>query len=219
MRYESEMIAPIKSCLAGLWDNTIVIEEVGVGYGVADVVAARPNRQGVHQRHRLGQRTVLRRRADVQVMRSLRDIEAASFNDLLRLTGISLKRLRYEIVPFLIAENYIKEVEEGRFQILGKYQPVACEIWAVEAKLKNWFEGLCQARRYQHFAHKVYLAISLSHLKPVREEIMRNLNVGLIAVTQHEAKIVFHPSRQTPHSEDLFLLTNERIWEQIHTTE
>ena len=36
------MISPIKTCLASLWDGSIVIEELGVGYGIADVVVARP---------------------------------------------------------------------------------------------------------------------------------------------------------------------------------
>jgi hypothetical protein len=84
--------------------------------------------------------------------------------------------------------------------------------------MKNWFEGLCQARRYQHFAHRVYLAIFAPHRDRVRDEILREHNVGLIAVTQSKAEIVFQPRYQEPRSEDLFLLTNERIWDQIHAS-
>lgn len=218
MRYESEMIAPIKTCLAARWEDGLVFEEFGVGYGVADVVAARPSREGVRCRRRLGQTASLPRRAEVQVIRSLRDIEAASFAQLLELTGISPKRLRYEILRFLLAENYIKEVDDDTFQLRGECRPVAREIWAVEAKMKNWFEGLCQARRYQHFAHKVYLAISAPRRDRVRDEILREHNVGLIAVAHGEAEILFQPRRQAPRSEELFLLTNERIWGQIHAT-
>lgn len=39
MRYESEMIAPIRDRLAGHWKDGLLFEEFGVGYGVADVVA------------------------------------------------------------------------------------------------------------------------------------------------------------------------------------
>lgn len=218
LRYESEMIAPIKACLTGLWEDGVVIEELGVGYGVADVVAARPSREGIRQRRRLGQTASLPRRAEVQVIRSLRDIEAASFDDLLELTGISPKRLRYETLRFLLAENYIKEGNEDTFQLRGQYRPVAREIWAVEAKMKNWFEGMCQARRYQHFAHRVYLAIFAPHRDRVRDEILREHNVGLIAVAHGKAEILSHPRREVPRSEELFLLTNERIWEQIHAS-
>lgn len=218
MRYESEMIAPIKTCLAGLWKDSVILEELGVGYGVADVVAARPSREGVRRRLCLGQTASLPRRAEVQVIRSLRDIESASFDELLGLTGISPKRLRYEILRFLLAENYIEEVDEDTFQLLGDHRPVAREIWAVEAKTKNWFEGLCQARRYQHFAHKVYLAISAPCRDRVRDEILREHNVGLIAVAQGSAEILSHPRRQAPRSEELFLLTNERIWEQLQAS-
>jgi hypothetical protein len=212
------MIAPIKACLAGLWEDSVVFEELGVGYGVADVVAARPSREGVRHRRRLGQTASLPRRVEVQVIRALRDVETASFHELLERTGISPKRLRYEILRFLLAENYIDEVEADTFQLRGDHRPVAREIWAVEAKMKNWFEGLCQARRYQHFAHKVYLAISAPRRDRVRDEILREHNVGLIAVAHGTAEILFQPRRQAPRSEELFLLTNERIWEQLRAS-
>jgi hypothetical protein len=215
MRYESEMIAPIKACLAARWTDGLVLEELGVGYGVADVVAARPSRDGVRRRLRLGQTASLPRRAEVQVICALRDFETASFAELVKLTGISPKRLRYESLRFLLAENYIEEVEDDTFQLRGLYRPVTREVWAVEAKMKNWFEGLCQARRYQHFAHRVYLAIFARHRDRVRDEVLREHNVGLIAVSYGEAEILFQPRRRKPRSEELFLLTNERIWEQL----
>ena len=218
MRYESEMIAPIKACLAGLWADSVVVEELGVGYGVADVVAARPCADGVRQRLRQRQTTTLPRRADVQVVRALRQLEEATFDLLVELTGISARRLRYDVLRFLLAENFIERIADDTFQLLGEYRPVTEEIWAVEAKMKNWFEGLCQAKRYQHFAHKTYLAIAAPNRDRVRDEILREQNVGLIAVSQDAADIVFHPRRRKPRSEELFLMTNERIWQQIHAT-
>ena len=217
MRYESEMITPIKTCLADQWEDSVVFEELGVGYGVADVVVARPCADGVRQRLRLSQTATLPRRADVRVVCSLRQLGKVNFDLLLELTGISPKRLRYDVLRFLISENWIEEVDDDIFQLRGQYRPVAREIWAVEAKLKNWFEGLCQAKRYQHFAHKVYLAISAPNRDRVRNEILREQNVGLINVSQDTAEIVFHPHRRKPRSEEKFLLTNERIWEQLHT--
>lgn len=218
MRYESEMIAPIRQHLARLWKDALVLEEFGVGYGVADLIAVRPSRGGINQRRRLGQTAALPRRAEVQVLRALSQLDTASFEDLLAFTGISPKRLRHETLRFLLAQNYIEQVEQGIFQRRGTYSPVAREIWAVEAKMKNWFEGLCQARRYQHFAHRVYLAIFAPHRDRVRDEILREHNVGLIAVSREGARVVFHAYRTIPRNEELFLLTNERIWEQIHAT-
>jgi hypothetical protein len=216
MRFESEMIAPIKRRLAERWKDGLMFEEFGVGYGVADVVAVRPSRGQIDRRRRLGQTTALPRRAEVQVLRVLQRRDTARFEDLLALTGISPKRLRYETLKFLLQGNYIEEVKEGIFRRRGRYQPVAREIWAVEAKMKNWFEGLCQARRYQHFAHRAYLAIFAPHRDRVRDAILRERNIGLIAVSHSSADIVFHPRRRQPHNEELFLVSNERIWEQIH---
>ena len=218
MRYESEMIEPIKACLAGLWADSIVVEELGVGYGVADVVAARPCDDGVRQRLRQRQTTTLPRRAEVQVVHALRKFEGATFDRLLEHTGISARRLRYDVLRFLLAENFVERTDDDTFQLLGEYRPVAEEIWAVEAKMKNWFEGLCQAKRYQHFAHKTYLAIAARHRARVRDEILRKHNVGLMTVSHDAAEIVFHPRRRKPRSEEMFLMTNERIWQQIHAT-
>ncbi|MGH9364868.1 MAG: hypothetical protein ACRD1B_06330 [Thermoanaerobaculia bacterium] len=216
MRYESDMIAPIRECLAERWKDVLLFEEFGVGYGVADVVAARPSPQGIGRRRRLGQIAALPRRAEVQVLRALQQLDAASFQELRALTGISPKRLRYETLRLLVEGNFIAEIEEEVFQRRGSYLPVAREVWAVEAKMKNWFEGLCQARRYQHFAHRVYLAIFATNRDRVRDEVLREHNVGLIAVSRSGAEIVLQPRRLEPRSEELFLLTNERIWQEIH---
>lgn len=216
MRFESDMIAPIRKRLSQRWKDGVLLEEFGVGYGVADVIAVQPSHHGIDRRRRLGQTAALPRRAEVQVLRALQHVEEASVADLLALTGISPKRLRYETLRFLLEENYVEEVEAGVFRRRGRYLPVAREIWAVEAKMKNWFEGLCQARRYQHFAHRVYLAIFAPHRDRVRDETLRRLNVGLIAVSPSGADIIFHPQRRQPHNEELFFVTNERIWEQIH---
>lgn len=216
MRLERQMIAPIKQRLAQHWKDGLMFEEFGVGYGVADVVAVRPSQPGIDRRRRLGQLTALPRRAEVQVLRALQQQRTATFEDLLEITGISPKRLRYETLRFLLNENYIEEVWRGFYRRRGRHLPVAREIWAVEAKMKNWFEGLCQARRYQHFAHRVYLAIAARHIDRVDDAVLRTHNIGLIAVSPRGADIVFHPRRREPRNEELFLLTNERIWEQLY---
>ena len=216
MRLEREMIAPIKACLGAHWEDGLVCEEFGVGYGIADVIVARPSHGAIRHRRRLGQTLSFPRRAEVQVIRSLLGMRSATFDNLLDLTGISPSRLRYDVLPFLLAANYIEKISGDTFQLRATYRPVIRELWAVEAKMKNWFEGLCQARRYQHFAHRVYLAIFAPYRDRVRDEVMREQNVGLISVTIGHAEILFHPQHQKPRSPEMFLLTNERIWEQLH---
>jgi hypothetical protein len=215
VRYESDMIAPIKTCLTAIWEDSVVVEELGVGYGIADVVAAQTCSVGVRERLRLGQTATVARRGDVQVLHALRHVQEATFELLVELTGISAKRLKYDVLRFLLSENYVEEVRGGRFQLLGDHRPVVQEVWAVEAKTKNWFEGLCQAKRYQHFAHRTYLAIDGACRARVRDSVLREHNVGLIAVSEDEAEIVFHPVREEPRSEELFLMTNERIWQEL----
>ena len=134
---------------------------------------------------------------------------------MVEVTGISPKRLRYDVLRFLLSEDWVEKVGDDTFQLRRQYRPVAREIWAVEAKMKNWFEGMCQAKRYQHFAHRAYLAIFASYRDRVQDEMLREQNIGLIAVSPGIATVLFHPHRLEPRSEELFLMTNERVWEYL----
>jgi hypothetical protein len=217
MRYESEMIAPIRQRLSECMEGAFVFEEFGVGYGVADLVAVRLSDENVGYRRKSGMIAMLPHSTEVQVLRALREFGVVSFHDLLEHTGISPKRLRYETLRFMRAENYIEEIDSDHFRLRNDYTPVAQEIWAVEAKLKNWFEGVCQARRYQHFAHRTYLAIYAPYRRRVCEETLHEQNVGLIEVSDDKAEILFHPDCVEPHNEALFLMSNEKIWSQVYT--
>jgi predicted transcriptional regulator len=205
------MISPIRRHLAKRWSDGLVLEEFGVGYGVADVVAARPHAAKVAQRRRLGQLAALPRRSDVMILQALRrrPMTPACLSEA---TGIPERAVR-GVVRYLAAENFVQKDSSGLVHLRGAYAPVLREVWAVEAKVKNWFEGVCQARRYQHFAHRVYLAILETHRRRVDVAILRSFNVGLIVVSPGTARIVLHPRRREPKSEDLFLLTNERLWD------
>lgn len=212
MLLERDMIPPIKKLLATRWKGRgVVFEEFGVGYGVADVVAARLNKAAISRRLRMGQNGALTSRAAVQLLLAM-EPGPISEPELLEATGLSRKRFRGELLPLLIDTKFAVADARGALRLAAPYAPVTNETWAIEAKIKNWFEGVCQARRYQHFAHRVYLAIPASNRRMVRERTLQALNVGLIAVTSERARVVFHPRFQSPRTKDLSTLSAERIW-------
>lgn len=211
MRFERDMIALIKRHLAARWPNAAVLEEFGVGYGVADVVAAQPSRAAVAGRRKLGQWAHASHRDEARVMQALR-VGPQRVDALAAVTGVPTKRLRTQTLRFLAAEGLIQVAGNGLARLRGPYRPVAQEIWAVEAKLKNWFEGVCQAKRYQHFAHRVFLAIPAAQRRVVDDDVLRRLNVGLITVSEFTTRTVLRPRRSAPKSEDLYFLSGERFW-------
>ena len=211
MRFERDMIAPIRQHLLSRWRDALAIEEFGVGYGVADLVATRPNHAAVARRKKLGQWASASHRDEARVLCALRTGPKA-VAELAQTTGIPLRRLRSNTLRFLLAQGFTCPETLGVVGLIDDYRPVVREIWAVEAKLKNWYQGLCQARRYQHFAHRVFLAVPDDRRSVVKNDLLRRLNVGLIAVTSSSARIILRPRRATPRSEDLHLMSMERIW-------
>jgi hypothetical protein len=211
MRFERDMIAPIKRHLAARWPNAAVIEEFGVGYGVADVVAAQPSHAAVSSRRRLGQWVPATRRDEARVVQALRS-GPRHMQTLADDLGIPMKRLKVQALRSLVNEGLIQIADDGLVRLRAPYRPVAREIWAVEAKLKNWFEGVCQAKRYQHFAHRVFLAIPEDKRRVVDDDVLRRLNVGLITVSESATRTVLQPRRSEPKSEDLYFLSGERFW-------
>lgn len=218
MHRESQMIGPIQRLLAARWPRAgVVLEEFGVGYGVADLVVARLSRRGVAERERVGPIEGLASRAAVQVLLAVQR-RPKTADELSEITGIPPKRLRSEVIPALASGGFVEKSSTGVVRALRPYRPIAEETWAVEAKLKNWFEGACQARRYQHFAHRVYLAVPVKKQDAVKKDVLRPFNVGLIIVDEERVRIAMQPRRSSPRSEDLFLLSNERIWGATSST-
>jgi len=172
---------------------------------------ARLSQRGIAQRDRVGPIEGLASRAAVRVLLAVKRAPKTP-DQLSEITGIPSKRLRSQVIPVLASGGFVEKSRDGTVRSLRPYSSVTDETWAVEAKLKNWFEGACQARRYQHFAHRVYLAVPANKQDAVKKAVLRAFNVGLITVGEDRVRIAMQQRRMPPRSEDLFLLSSERIW-------
>jgi len=65
------------------------------------------------------------------------------------------------------------EAEDKYYYKINGWIPMAKEIIAIEAKLKNWRRGIAQANRYKTFANKTYLAIPVEQEKNVNKDILK----------------------------------------------
>jgi hypothetical protein len=88
--------------------------------------------------------------------------------------------LKYKILKELLKSGYVKQIKKDFYCKINGWLPIAKEVVAVEAKLKDWKRGFYQANRYKAFADKVYVAIPPQAEHLVNKKILRDFNVGLI---------------------------------------
>jgi len=215
MRYECEMIAPIKSCLSEELEESIFLQEFSVGYGVADLIAVQPNKKNIDARLSARITGSIQNYPEIQVVLALKNYGESGTSFISNVTGISEARLRADILKYLIRINIVKVSDANSYSLCQLPTPISNEIWAVEAKLNNWTKGYCQAKRYQHFANRSFLAILDKYRHRVDDSVLKRNNIGLITVSNTGACIVFRPRKRRPSSDTLSSLSNEFIWNEI----
>lgn len=171
----------------------LVKTEIGAGYGIADLVLVKLNKQKCKIRVSNNQTHPLLKESYFAVLKYLPDIntslEPLNYPDLLKRTNLSHHFLKYEVLKTLESCGYIKEVDGNRFFKVNGWVPLAKEVIAIEAKLQDWRRGFVQANRYKSFADKVYLAIPECYLHRVNKELLISQNIGLIALSEDRKTI------------------------------
>jgi len=181
-------------------------QEVGVGYGVADLVLVKliPEQCAIRLRNK--QLRPLLREDYFKIFRYLPEEKSgkkpAALDHLVKRTKLSRSFLKYHILRKLEHDGYIKKVDGSFYFKINGWMPIAEEIIAIEAKLKDWKKGFIQANRYKSFANKVYLALPANRAHLVNEVLLRRHNVGLIAFDSvaSEIKKAVHPRTAQPHN-------------------
>jgi len=164
-------------------------KEVGTGYGIADLVIIKKdkvNARHCETRRKYGQLSKLMSEDYFKVLNYIPDKNSGrdpvDVDYLVGKTHISKSFLRYSILRMLEKKKFIKKNYENFYFKINGWMPIANEVIAIEAKMKDWKRGMFQANRYKVFADKVYLAIpsEIEHL--VDKTMLRKHNVGLIVL-------------------------------------
>jgi len=193
-------------------------KELGVGYGVADLVLLKIDPKKTALRYENKQFKPLLNESYFKVFQYLPDIkekkEPISINKLIRKTELSDSFLKYKILKKLKKDKYIIEKGNNLYYKVNGWVPLAKEIIAIEAKLKDWKRGFYQANRYKAFADKTYLAIpsNISHL--VNRDMLRKHNVGLITldVDANKKRTLIVPKKKNPLNADKRNFAVEFFW-------
>lgn len=123
--------------------------------------------------------------------------------------------------------NFLRELEEmGYIRIDGNYitsikkiDAVTKNFIAVEAKLSDWKAGLEQAARYKQYANEVYIAISSEHINKVDKDLLKNMNIGLMSVSQGKLRIPVKAKKEKVKKLDIQYYMADRFLKQLKLAE
>ncbi len=184
---ENTFVAQLEALLKK--DGFLTQRELGVGYGIADLVVI--DRNGINDencklRKSHGQIKPLLGEEYFKTLKVLPDEhnqeKAVDFNFIAKKSSLSNSYLKYKILKDLEENGYIKTVGKNHYFKVNGWLPVANELVAIEAKLKDWKRGAIQANRYKAFASKVYLAVPEQTIHLVDKKFLMKHNIGLISL-------------------------------------
>lgn len=167
--------------------------EVNIGNGVVDLVLAKLNKSKVNLRKRRNQKDSLLKEYFFTALRYIPDKDTGKkpiqMDELQRRTMLSKNLLRYKILRDLEESGHIISTDDNSYLKINGWIPLAKEIVAIEAKLKDWKRGFIQANRYTTCADKVYLAIpeQISHLPD--KKLLRSFGIGLLSFSAHQKRL------------------------------
>ncbi len=190
-------------------------KELDLGYGRADLVAFSIDFNKVKSRLDNGQLRSLSRVEHYSIIRSLPELDSGAtvpLQHIVESTPLSKEYVRREILPFLIRFGYVKETVSGEFAKVNGFVPIADEILAVEAKVSDWRKGAIQAKRYQVFANRTYLAVAGRYQHRVDRSLLREHRIGLMSVDEQGVYELIPAPSLEPRDQDRFNLATEWLW-------
>lgn len=174
-----------------LHSEPIVLEEVKLGFGIADLV--------------ISERTDDPLRVEDDFLTAV-DISVYGIVEKRKKVTLDLisnqtKCNKAQITKSLnkLIRRALIQKDDVYFILTSKYELAYSQSIAIEAKLKNWKRALMQAYRYKWFADYSYVVLDHSHIKPALQnlELFKKYNIGLISICPNG----FFERHNTPRKE------------------
>lgn len=206
---EKQLIKSLKSNYISIchWDtqkfNTSILEEVNLGFGIADLVISKLKANPPNVSERLTY-------FDAVIYKIIESKKEISFQKLREITKADVTSINRSLSK-LIKDSYINK-NDSLITFRKTYQGIANDSIAIEAKLKNWKRALDQAFRYKWFAKKSFVVLDSTYIKPAITHIeqFKKINVGLAEINKY-GKILLHfnPAKKNPIDYKMWMLLNE----------
>nr|WP_320060044.1 hypothetical protein [uncultured Bacteroides sp.] len=189
--------------------NKRVLEEVSLGFGIADLVVAElKDSASIAKRERLTS-------IDINVYQIVKNKKRVSLDIITTITGGKRQDITKSLEK-LIECSYVERIDSC-YVFSNKYELSFKKNIAFEAKLRNWKKALMQAYRYKWFADYSYVILDEAHSKVAIENLplFEKLNVGLLTISiDGVVKKYHHPKKQKPLDPTMQMLLSEVVMYQ-----
>ena len=186
-------------------DNQIILTEVNLGFGVADIVLTECEEY-------LEARNTFLSSTDVKILSIVNDQSGISIGDIIHKTKNS-KTLTSKSIEKLKDFGFVNTADDQIF-IANRYRPTVKRSTAIEVKLRNWKRALNQAYRYKWFSDRSFVCLPCENIQPAIKNLdnFKKFDVGLISICSDKGmNIIYNPEFNEPISEDMSILLNESV--------
>lgn len=207
MRYEAEMIQPLKSFLVDRLNMDAVEEEFSAGYGIADIVGIKSDWLKLKSRCDVGAEPVTNVR-ELSILSLFQKNNPAAVEVLAGQIGLSVSYVKQKLLKSLVEKGVVQR-EGKKYQLVKDIFSYADAVISVEAKLTKWRDALAQAKRYQHFANKVYVALPDDTVKRIDRDLFIENNIGVLSVRNDRVEIEIESQWMKPKTFEMHLYCSE----------
>ena len=216
---ESRLVQQLKEYYID--SHYLITTEFSIGYGRADLVAFKINPNKCRARLENGQQLSLDRVEYYTLLHLMPDINSGNNVSISYLSDklcLSSSYLKNHFLKHLIKSGYIVEVEQKKYVKVNGFIPIADEIIAIEVKISDWKKGAIQAKRYQVFANRTFLALYSNFVHRADLSLLKKHNIGLMSVNNAEIHEVLPVYFQKPKDEIRFSYASEWVWKYRRST-
>lgn len=184
IKTEFDLVSLLADNLQSEFNTDVSVREFSAGYGIADLVFAR---DFLSDRNALNRKPINNYYA-LQLYLSIPVNQTITSSKLKQLSPLSGQALKI-IVKGLIQDGYLQIVDENSICKALEIKTPVKKLVAIEAKLRDWKQGILQARRYKSFTDECYLAILAKYDKNIDYGYLERFDIGLILCDEETGMI------------------------------
>lgn len=183
---EYDLVSYLAEELKEEFSTDAFAREFSVGYGIADLVFAR---RFYSKENKIG-REPISNYYSLMLYLSLQ--QESEFNISQAAAKLRTSRgIAKSAVDELMSTGYVSQLKRGSYAKTTVIETRPMKLVAIEAKLKDWKQGILQARRYKSFTDESYLAILAKYEKNIDPALLEVHDIGLILIDPADGTITF----------------------------
>ena len=183
---EYELVSHLAEKLKPEFQTDVFAREFAVGYGIADLVFAK---SFYSKKNKMDRRPISNYYSLILYL-AIQQNQTFTTTDARQILRTS-QSVAHTAVVTLVEDGYIQQTAKGSYIKSLEVEPPQLKLVAIEAKLRDWKQGILQARRYKTFTDESYLAILAKYEKNIDPELLKYHDIGLILVDDSSGTITF----------------------------